>query len=253
MMAKGRAMRILMQILMLVFVCCIGSVRAQTEGLTLKLNTSVQEPYTTPAHDGFLDLLMVEVFRRVGLKAQVDLYDASERALINANKGIDDGALPRIKGLEDQYENLIRVPEKVMDTDFVAYTTDKPFATKSWDTLKPYQLAYILGWKIFENNLDADYRVTRVRDPQQLFSMLRLRRADIVLYERWQGLAQARAQSLRVTVLEPPLAKSEQFLYLHRKHAHLVDQVSAALAEMKHDGTYRKIHEKAMRPLMTVR
>lgn len=231
--------------------CLAGGARA--EGPVLSLNTGVGEPFATPTGDGFLDLLVKEAFRRVGVAARVTLYEASERALINANNGIDDGALPRIKGLEAQYGNLIRVPEKVMDTEFVACTTGQPFATPDWKSLRPYQLAHVLGWKVFENNLDASYSVTRVRDAQQLFNMLRIARVDVVLHERWQGLVEARAQKLRVTVLEPPLARSEQFLYLHRRHAHLVDKISAALAEMKQDGTYRKLYESKLQPLATVR
>lgn len=242
-------MRRLFMVLLAFLAMGTVSVRAQNSVVTFKLNTSVTEPYTTPAHDGFLDRLMAEAFRRLGHKAEITVYEASERALINANRGLDDGALPRIKGLEAQYENLLRVPEKVMDTEFVGYTLGAPFATDGWESLRSRQLAYILGWKIFENNLDASYPAVRVRDPQQLFGMLRLGRAEVVLYERWQGLAQAKAENLRVHVLEPPLARSEQFLYLHRRHAHLVDRLAAVLAEMKRDGTYRRLHDATVKHL----
>lgn len=228
-------------------------VAATAQAQTLVLNTGVREPFTTEKRDGFLDQVVAEVFRRLGLKAEVVVYEASERAMINANQGVDDGIALRIKGLEAQYPNLVRVPEKVMDNEFVAWTLGEPFATRSWESLRPYRVGHIIGWKVFEGRLDPETDVTRVKDPPQLFSLLRQKRADVVLYERWQGLALARREQLPVRVLEPPLARQEMFMYLHKRHAALVDKAAAVLAEMKRDGTYRRLHDATLKPLLPTR
>lgn len=216
----------------------------------LVLNTGVRQPYTTPDGRGFLDQLMAEVFRRIGIKARIQVYDASERALINANNGIEDGTALRIKGLEAQYPNFVRVTEKVIDNDFVAYSLTKSFATTDWNSLAPYQVTYILGWKIFEKNVPASVGVTSVRDADQLFSLLRLDRADVALYERWQGLWKAREEKMKVRVMEPPLASVEMFIYLHKKHAQLVPRVEQSLAGMKRDGSYQRIYNATLKPLV---
>lgn len=216
----------------------------------LVLNTGVREPYTTAARDGFVDQVVAETFRRIGIKAEVMVYEASERALVNANQGIDDGTALRIRGLEATYPNLVRIPEKLMDNDFVAYTLGKPFATGGWDSLKGREVGYILGWKIFEQNLGGDFQVTKVKDADQLFSLLKLGRAEIILYERWQGLSKARGAGIAVQVLEPPLARTEMFMYLHKRHAALVDRAAAALAEMKRDGTYARLEAATLKPLL---
>ncbi len=75
---------------------------------------------------GFLDTLAKEVFHRLGIELEVIILPA-ERALINANNGIEDGNLLRIKGLEKQYPNLIRVPEKMMNSEFVAMPSSPSF------------------------------------------------------------------------------------------------------------------------------
>lgn len=223
-------------------------VQAQTEG-TLVLNTGVRAPYTQPDRSGFLDRLVAEVFRRIGMKAGVQVYEASERAMQNANGGIDDGIAMRIKGLEAQYPNLIRVPEKVIDNDFVAYSRKHAFPTRNWDALAPYHVAHIIGWKVFENALGERKDVTRVRNVEQLFELLRQDRADIILYERWQGLWWSREMALEAHLLEPPLASQEMFIYLHRKHEPLVGRVAAALAAMKKDGSYKRIFGETLAPL----
>lgn len=218
-------------------------------GDTLVLNTGVRMPYTQPDRSGFLDRVVAEAFRRIGMKAEVQVYEASERAMQNANGGIDDGIAMRIKGLEAQYPNLVRVPEKVIDNDFVAYSRRHDFPTRDWNSLAPYHVAHIIGWKVFENALGGRPDVTRVRNAEQLFELLRQDRTDVILYERWQGLWWSREIAMEAHLLEPPLARQEMFIYLHRKHASLVDKVAVALADMKKDGSYRRILDETLTPL----
>ena len=215
------------------------------------LNTSTGAPYATQDRNGFQDLIIYEVFRRIGLKGRVEIYDASARALINANEGIDHGVTMRIKGLEKKYPNLVRVPERLIENDFVAYSADLDFATDSWKSLTPYVAAYINGWVIFERNLSADQSKTAVRDPGQMFEMLSKGRVDVVLYERWQGLQRAQETGVAVKVHQPPLATVDMFMYIHKDYAHLVPKLAQALRAMKADGTYQAIFDRSLTALLT--
>lgn len=217
------------------------------------LNTGVGQPYTTADGRGFLDQLVAEVFRRVGRKARVEVYEASERAMINANSGVDDGIAMRIRGLEVQYPNLLRVDEKVIDNDFVAYSIRYNFRTADWNSLAPHHVAYIIGWKVFENHLPGGVQATKVKDARQLFSLLRQDRADVVLYERWQGQWLGRESGLNLRPLEPPLARQEMFIYLHRKHAALVPRIERELVAMKRDGSYQRLVDATLTPVAAQR
>lgn len=216
----------------------------------LVLSTGVLAPYTTPDHKGFLDLLVPAVFQELGVDAELLAYPAaSERALLNANEGIDDGLAMRIEGLERQYPGLVRVPEELVSNDFVAIATRHRFATPGYDALKPYVVSYIIGWKIFEANVPGVQELTLVRDADQMFTLLEKGRADVVLYERWQGLAASRARGLKVQVMEPPLARTRMFMYLHRKHAALVPRAAEALVRLKRNGTYQRLYDSVFKPL----
>ncbi len=217
------------------------------------LNTGVRQPYTMENGGGFLDQLVAEIFRRAGVKARVAVYESSERALINANSGIDDGTALRIKGLEAQYPNLVRVAEKIIDNDFVAYSLNEKHQIRDWSSLRPHQVAYIVGWKVFERNLPENVTTTRVKDERQLFSLLKMDRTDVILYERWQGLWQIRESGLPAHAHEPALATTEMFMYVHNKHAALVPKLTQALQEMKRDGTYQKIHGSTLMSLARTR
>jgi polar amino acid transport system substrate-binding protein len=218
-------------------------------GDALVLNTGVRAPYTQPDRSGFLDRLVAELFRRVGLSAEIQVYEASERALQNANAGIDDGTALRIRGLEAQYPNLVRVPEKIIDNDFIAYSRRHRFPVRGWDSLAPYHVAHIIGWKVFESRLTGRGEVTPVGNAEQLFELLRQDRTDVILYERWQGLWWLRTTGLEALPLEPPLTSQEMFIYLHRRHEALADKVAAALAAMKRDGSYQRIFDATLTPL----
>lgn len=73
----------------------------------LALNTAVYAPITSPAHDGVLALLYAELFRRAGVPVTLQAASA-ERALLNANSGVDDGDVARIAVLEGTYRNYLR-------------------------------------------------------------------------------------------------------------------------------------------------
>lgn len=211
------------------------------------LTSGVLAPYTTPERTGFLDQLIATLFREVGLEAELLIYPtATERGMLNANEGVDDGLAMRVAGLEKQYPNLIRVPEPIAINDFVAMSTRQRFATTGWDSLQPYAVSYIIGWKVFEQNVPKSREQTLVRDAEQLFTLLARDRTDVVLYERWQGVAVTRAMGLRVQVMEPPLVRTPMYMYLHKKHAALVPRVAQALARLKQNGTYNRIYDATL-------
>jgi polar amino acid transport system substrate-binding protein len=225
---------------------CAASAQATAQRPTLFLGTGVGEPYTTPDRRGFLDEIVAEMFGRLGYDARVTVYESSARALLQADAGYDDGQALRAKGLEQKYPNLVAVPTVLMMNDFVACTAKAQPAAVDWTALKPYALTYIIGWKVFEDSLTPAHAVTGAKDGPQMFTLLANDRADICLYERWQALALARRMGLPVRVLEPPLAQTPMYIFLHKKHAALIPKAAAALQAMRDDGTYQAIFERTL-------
>lgn len=239
--------KIFIRLFLALMLCTPVLIQAHEEN-KLVLSSGVLAPYTTPDRKGFLDQLIQAVFHEVGVKAELLIYPtATERGMLNANEGIDDGLAMRVAGLEKQYPNLIRVPEEVAVNDFVAITSGKHFETRNWDALKPYAVGYIIGWKVFEQNVPEGKELTKVRDAEQLFTLLANKRADVVLYERWQGVLQTRSMGIKVSVMEPPLVHTKMYIYLHKKHADLVPRVAEALIKLKKNGTYQRIFDSTLK------
>ncbi len=215
----------------------------------LVFTTADGYPYYTPEKTGFLDAVLQEVMGRIGIGFKVVTLPA-ERALINANAGIDDGVTNRIAGLEKFYPNLIPVPEVISNRKFAAFAKEVKFPTTGWKSLKPYSVGIITGWKIFEHNVTEAAQITKVKNVTQLFNLLVNGRTHVALYETWQGLSHLRRNKISgVTVLQPPLAEKDEFLYLHKKHRNLVPKITASLRAVKADGTYQRLVDKLLTPL----
>ncbi|MBD3669660.1 MAG: transporter substrate-binding domain-containing protein [Gammaproteobacteria bacterium] len=218
-----------------------SSLPLQAARPALTLTTAALPPLgPSSTRMGFLQRVLESAFDSIGYDVEIIVLPG-ERALLNANSGLDDGDAFRAPGFEDAYPNLIRVPEKIGVMEFMAYSSPgAKIGRVTWKGLRDYTVAYANGWKIYERNVQAE-EVTVVRNIKYLFPLLEQERADIVLLDRWQGLYMAKKQGVKVKLLEPPLAKVDMYMYLHKKHDALVSKVVTVLRKMKQDGTYDEI------------
>jgi polar amino acid transport system substrate-binding protein len=206
----------------------------------LLLSTGMIEPWTNSVGSGFHQALVKELFHRMRMDAEVDVNTASQRAFSLANDGVTDGLAGRVEGVEKTYPNLIRVPERMFVNDFVACSRNADLPT-DWSGLVPHSVAYIIGWQVFERRLPQVRDLTLVKDSAQLLNLIKAERVEIILHERWQALWQARELGIALHCQKTPLARTDMFIYLHQRHAGLVDRVAQTLRQMKADGSYDAI------------
>ena len=225
----------------------LGNAPSAAELPELVLNDPNEAPFTTVDGKGFLDAVAGEAFRRAGVRLRL-VKQPAERALRNANAGVEDGDLSRIAGLEAHYPNLIRVPEKLLDWTFSAFSKNTAVPAQ-WEAIRAHSVGHIKGWKIYEQEMAGAAQVLTAEDPAQLFRLLEQNRVEVVLYSKWAGEALLQQQGIKgVHALEPPLATREMFIYLHKRHAALVPKLAEALRAMKADGSYaRLMREKVWR------
>ena len=212
----------------------------------LRINQSSSWPISSTDGSGLFDRVVTEAMSRVGLEAEFQALP-SERSLLNASAGVDDGDGPRIDGLGEHYPGLVQVPEPVVRFEFVAFSRDAALRIEDWDDLVGRHVAIIRGWKILERSIHGAASLVRVRVPTSLAEMLRLDRTEVVVVERWMGLALADHAGIDdLRVHEPPLAVREMYLYLHRRHADVVPALAEAMREVKRDGTYTALAREVL-------
>jgi len=212
----------------------------------LVLNTDAAPPHSRADGTGYEDRIVLEAFRRIGVEVKL-VQLPSERALQNADKGIDDGNYVRIAGLSSQYPNLIMVPEPMSSFPCVAFTRDPGLKALAWSDLRGPQVAYVLGWKLVELNVPAVQTLQSVRDQETLFALLDKGRVRIVLADLHTGREIIRRKHYRdMRALLPPLADPPMFLYLHKRHAALVPKLAEILREMRRDGTLQRLTQAGL-------
>lgn len=206
----------------------------------LTIGTTIAPPLSMPDGNGMLDRLQREAFLRINMGVRFVTLP-SERSLAEANSGGIDGDNNRIAGIEKSYPSLIQVPESNMVYEFTAFALDPAVEVNGWESLGKYSVGYIQGWKILDENVKAA-ELTKVATPQQLFALLKAKRVDVIIYERFGGdhfLRELDVQGARA--LQPPLAKREMYLYLNKKHGPIVEALANTLRGMKADGSYQAV------------
>lgn len=214
------------------------------ETASLVFNVTGQPPLNTPSYDGFMDEVAREALNRIGYKLIINKLPA-ERALRQVNQGKIDGEMSRIKGIETIYENLVRVPEKIMDWEFVVFSKKPIDMTNGWKSLEDKNIGFITGWKILEKNVPQSAIVTQVKNSEQLFNLLERDRVDYVIYEFWGGNRLIKLRGLKdVEMRLPSLESRSMFIYLHKKHNNVVPELASAIFDMKKDGSYENFVRK---------
>jgi len=195
----------------------------------------------TPLDRKVLQAISDEAFSRLQLKFNL-VSLPSERSLVAANNGEVDGEGLRVAGLSKQYPNLVQVEEAYTRISFVAFAKNASLKIVDWTSLKPYRVAFIKGWKMFEANASQAKVVNKVDTPEQLFKMLDSGRIDMALYTLADGELYIKKHQLKsITALKPSLKDVDLYLYLNKKHEKTVQQLSSVLKNIKADGTYNRI------------
>ncbi|WP_306545920.1 ABC transporter substrate-binding protein [Desulfobulbus sp.] len=228
----------------LIAICLFSQVLAAEPPLVI--GTADGVPLSTSDGMGFHDQIVREAFRRIGL--QIDIaHLPAERALLNANEGIEKGIYVRIQGLESEYKNLSIVPEKISEYEFVAFGKDPSLRMNGWDSLQNYHVGIVNGWKILEKNIVACKNLTKVKNAEVLFRSLEEDKIDLVVYNKIDGYGMIKELGLQgIHALDSPFATKDMFLYLHKDLDKVILPLAEALKAIKSDGTYLSIKRNAL-------
>jgi polar amino acid transport system substrate-binding protein len=217
-------------------------------GHVLHISTAFGPPISTIDKHGFFDLLIQEACTRIGYQVEID-HPQAGRALMLANAGINDGDGPRVDTLDNLsgYPNLIRVEEKLMNIDFVAFTVDPSLQIHGWNSLYGHDVAIVTGWKILERRLSNLSNLVKVKDVLHALLLLKNKRTDVVILDRYSGLETAnRLGFTNIRVNGPPLYSRSMYLYLNKRNAEVARKLAMALRTMKNDGTYQHIYDETL-------
>jgi polar amino acid transport system substrate-binding protein len=180
-----------------------------------------------------------EAYRRIGLQAEAELMP-NERGIVSANNGDTDADTMRMVGLEAKYSNLVRVAEPVMLLNIVAFTSGLDFVVAGWESLRPYNLCIVRGFKLGETRTEGMQRELPATAEAAL-RMVKAGHCQIATMGEalWLLVDELKLGPLRS--LDPPVESVPLYHYVNARHAGLVPKLADALKVMRKDGTIDRI------------
>lgn len=224
--------------------CCVTfssyEILAQTRQ-TILLNTYLEPPISTKERDGFLDLVMIEIFDRNGIDIKIRFVPVLRGAIL-ANSGEEDGHFTRTTSGAKAFENLLPMTVPLHHAEYIAMVKRDDISINDWDDLKKYSVGYPFGWKVFENKEKHFGESIPYYKIPRMIEHLGVGKIDVMLGERIETrILQNRLKLPTYREIDPPLLKKKDFLLLHKKHKDLIPKLDKALTDMIAEGVAQKL------------
>ncbi len=188
-------------------------------------------------------LILKEAYARIGIKIKFETLP-TERSLDLANKGVTDGELARISGLQNEYPNLIQVPVPTAPNRVFAYSKKHNFPVTDWQSLKPYKIDIIFGSKFLEQK-SKGLHATKVKSDYQGLKKLSVGRSDFYIGLFGIKCSINKHNFTDIKMLTPALDEMSMYHYMHKRHKHIADKLTVVLKQMKQDGEMELMQEQA--------
>ncbi len=197
------------------------------------------------------DRIISEAYRRVGVPLKIS-HLPSKRALVDANEGITDGEIMRIKEINEHYSNLLLVPVSLVWVDQVVFSKNINFKVDGCESLRPYNIGIRIGVISLEE-CTKGMRVHQVTRIEQLIEMLDLERIDILVTgSKLFLLGEIKKFGFSgMKVLTPHLKRLPLYHFLHKKHRDFVPIITKALRDMEKEGYFIKERKRTIANLLT--
>lgn len=219
---------------------------------TIRIASQEGVPYLTEP----IQRVLIEAYRRIGIKAEIVPNVPITRAAVDTNSGFYDAALAGNANAGDKQPNTLHTKEPVYWVEYgtFAIKTVPPDQVSNWAALKASSLR--IGGR--QGHLLLTLRLGErgfygVASDDSLLRMLLADRIDIMLgttnsltWEMANGPADLAEQISKVRQVST-LERVPMYHYLNKKHADLVPRLDEALRKMESDGTMAKLLGKSGR------
>lgn len=231
------------------FVCCFSSLSFADEfpkEFHFSSGQSLERLHPTVA-----GALLSEAFGRHGIKLVFHSFP-TQRSYRMVNEGEIDGEMHRvrdfIKLVGEHGKNLVRLDTKLFDVYFAVFTR-RGYGkqnVKSVDDLIGQSVAYRDGRKNAKSMLaplETQINIVTTPSDDNAFRMLALGRVDYVLAGSWESqlMLSSFPQNFQGIEEVGRLSRVGLYAFVNKKHVQLSKVISQTLAEMKSDGTSKKI------------
>jgi polar amino acid transport system substrate-binding protein len=188
--------------------------------------------------------VMTEIYQNIGYDMTLIRFP-SKRSLVEANAGLTEGELFRIKGVEKYYPNLVRLPHAMGILKAMALTRAGEPKIVNILGLRDKKVGILSGLeytKILTKGLDREVP----NSIDSLFAILLAGRVDVIIFPKLDGQKYIKTHQLKdkINISDQPLIEIPLYHFLHKDSSAALEKLSKEMTEMKNSGALDKLIER---------
>ncbi len=185
--------------------------------------------------------VMASVYRRIGYDMKIVRFPG-RRSIVEANLGSVDAELVRVKNIETQATNLIRIPYAIGSLKAMAITRTGQAKVVGMAGLVNKRVGIVRGVELTERmtkNLDRQI----LNSIEGLFSILLSGRVDLILFPELDSLKYIKTHKLegKVVISDDAIFSVPLYHFVHKDSKELADQLTVEMKIMKEEGALQEL------------
>lgn len=193
---------------------------------TLQIATSLSQSALSTQ----IEQQLRQAYSRLGYQMQLVRLPAG-RSLQMTDRGLYDGELFRIDGVQHEFSQLRQVPVQLATIELLAFVrAEQQNTLRDWVLMKNIRVGFVRGFRLASQLQYAGHPVP-VTTLEQAVGMLIQGKIDVLLEDQLSVLSVLPAKTglAGITVLPGTLARAGLYHYLHQRHSALVQPLATVL------------------------
>ncbi len=185
------------------------------------------------------DRILFHALNRIGYNMTMDAAQMTYAKQM-ADNGDKDGMACHVAGLEEEYPNLIKVPESLAEVKFEAFVrTDSQLIIEDWSDLSGLTVGTVPPKTYTTKHLPENLQGHIIKDNyRELFMALLSGECDVVIINQITANDAIFPEGVKKTTT---LATEPVYLYLNKKCENLVSIIADSITKIKEDDLYNEI------------
>jgi polar amino acid transport system substrate-binding protein len=181
-------------------------------------------------------IVMKKIYQRLGHELKIVRFPG-KRALVEANNGGVDGELIRVKGVEKQLSNLVRIPVSIGTLQAMALTRAEDPVVVGMAGLLGKTAGILRGVEITER-LTKNMARYMLNSIDSLFLSLLNERVDLILFPKFDAVEFIKSHQLedKISMNKNPILSVALYHYIHKDKKALAEDMTKLLQQMKESG-----------------
>lgn len=193
---------------------------------TLQIATSLSQS----ALSSQIEQQLQRAYGRLGYRMQLVRLPAG-RSLQMTDRGLYDGELFRIDGVQHEFSQLRQVPVQLASIELLAFVrTEQKNELHDWVLKKQVRVGFVRGFRLASQLQYAGHPVP-VTTLEQAVGMLLQGKIDVLLEDQQsvQSVLPAKTEQTGISMLPGTLARAGLYHYLHQRHSALIQPLATVL------------------------